>query len=1021
MNLVTQLQTVRFGQLGGPKEFLEALFCALPGVHVTNKLAEVRDDSVFVWTGEIPKKPGRFVSVAPYAGAAVRTLDPRDVATGRGFGPSLALAPCVVCAEADDLTLEAQCAAVQALVDRGLPEPNAVCLSGGKSVHFFWSCAGLTLSAKTEIQQLLCALLDSDPSVGDQCRKMRLGGVSVEGRVQTILHLDRTPRDPAVVRAALRKIAKDRGVDAPAVVAEKIRTRAMAKGATAEALKGESFDPDTLVIRSNFVAGTVTEIVEGQGPGFKVPCHCPHHTDSTPSAFLAIAPNGRPFINCSKCATTWHAAASSVAAFAPSTDPEPEAEPKKGSYVFGTVTSHPERHLLTVPYGRVNYIRSPRETGKTTVIAETLIRQARMNPEFRCLVLVHRVSLGTGYHRRLAQEGWVLYSECPKGPITQDKVVVCLDSLPRVQMYGPPKGESFGLVRALPWDCVFIDESEQLIRHIDSETIRKHTTPENIVDRLQIAFRNTDHLILADADLGGLTVETVRLLMGWDLAKGAGDYLGRPQEFLRVNDGANAMIGRKAEWYPGGPQGYARIHTDLMEAWKAGKRLIIGSTTKIEATLIHQDLVRARPDTLALLVTSDTSGGHKEFLSDPDKWTVAHRPDAVVYSPSMGTGFDLATRAYWDQVYCVAPVGTYTTTPDVLQSVERCRHPQDPVRRCWVEERELWSQTDPEKIAGNVVWGINTDLAIAVRHCPIGDTLIAVPHCRTTLDIVARVRAHRAQSQGNVHRGVRSEMDRCRWDVAIPAERSTLDVLEEELARLKAEKKIIRARETALIVEADPMPLDAAKAILDGDRRASTPGEVARARKALLVDLVGPTVVIDTALVKEWLSGKLTQRIELFVAVMAKLKGEDEKVNAFAQRQIAWWNRTSQGRLTLAQADAITSHLKRYLKEKCDEPILGGTLRRLGFSGFRTNAPTAQETVGVLLGAMGIRTVGTRQRSKEDWTTRTRTYTIDKASVARMKILSARWAERLVGRWTEATPTFEDPGIDAFLSAALDR
>ena len=66
------------------------------------------------------------------------------------------------------------------------------------------------------------------------------------------------------------------------------------------------------------------------------------------------------------------------------------------------------------------------------------------------------------------------------GRITADRVVICLDSLPRLSVTDiqpDPEGGLFGVPVARRWDLVLLDESEQTIRHLDGAANKNHQGP----------------------------------------------------------------------------------------------------------------------------------------------------------------------------------------------------------------------------------------------------------------------------------------------------------------------------------------------------------------------------------------------------------------------------------------------------------------------------------------------------------------------------------------------------------------
>ena len=122
------------------------------------------------------------------------------------------------------------------------------------------------------------------------------------------------------------------------------------------------------------------------------------------------------------------------------------------------------------------------------------------------------------------------------------------------------------------------------------------------------------------------------------------------------------------------------------------------------------------------------------------------------------------------------------------------------------------------------------------------------------------------------------------WDVRdMPGLADEIEAAERK--RMKAERKAIRAASIAAIVRANTIDLGRAEEILRSGKRVGA-GELASARKTILIDYVGvPEDEIDEGLVTEWVSGKLSRRIETFVAVKAIMAGGETR-DAIATRQV---------------------------------------------------------------------------------------------------------------------------------------
>ena len=91
---------------------------------------------------------------------------------------------------------------------------------------------------------------------------------------------------------------------------------------------------------------------------------------------------------------------------------------------------------------------------------------------------------------------------------------ICVDSLQQIQpAYLTESGDSYELV--------VIDESEQVFRHLFSETITSRGTQDRIYKTLREVVRRAGYVVALDADLGYLTSNTLaRMVSDQDADRG---------------------------------------------------------------------------------------------------------------------------------------------------------------------------------------------------------------------------------------------------------------------------------------------------------------------------------------------------------------------------------------------------------------------------------------------------------------------------------------------------------------------
>ena len=259
-----------------------------------------------------------------------------------------------------------------------------------------------------------------------------------------------------------------------------------------------SISPDLVVRR-----GT-GETVPFGSLGAKVSIHCPFHADTNASAFTVRSTQGGVIgIRCSTCwQTFWPDSSLRSYDFFDFDRRVTEAheyfEANKdmgGIHDFLTDEDNPIRKGLLssnvaisqtdylslpakLPEGII-FIKSPKGTGKTE-----RLRKIIADDDGSVLLIGHRVALIKQSCERLGLECYLDIV----GPLTTDRLGVCLDSLRRLRLGGG---------RSSQFKTIIIDESEQVLSHFLSDTIDSEKRDAIFVD-----FKTLLHagLIRARAD-----------------------------------------------------------------------------------------------------------------------------------------------------------------------------------------------------------------------------------------------------------------------------------------------------------------------------------------------------------------------------------------------------------------------------------------------------------------------------------------------------------------------------------------
>ncbi len=417
--------------------------------------------------------------------------------------------------------------------------------------------------------------------------------------------------------------------------------------------------------------------------------HCPFHHDEEPSAFILRSRTGTKGLRCSTCSKTFWPTGTSVPQFDffefDKKVKEVHAYYEKHADAEGILkhavdedTVHPglvrsSVHAFNTRYialgeikPGITLIKSPKGSGKTEILGR-LIKDTD-----RVLLIGHRVALIGQSCKRL---GLKSYLECESGPIIESKLGICLDSLQRLVTVRRVTGKS-PVTTYNEFKTVIIDESEQVLAHFLGGTI-----PRENRDRIFKLFRRlllqASRIIALDADLNWLSFEMLNKLTNDHLAS---RYF-RPDEnasnpyrpcHIYLNEFKSS---RSLELYDNDEQ----LTADVMRSLADGKRVFVtsNSKTRIEelVALIEEEFEGKIP---VIQVTSRTNNDPQVVELVSNVRTEALKYQAILTSPSMGTGVDIAfpeDSEEFDVVYGFFQ-HLITTHFDCDQQLGRVRHPK---------------------------------------------------------------------------------------------------------------------------------------------------------------------------------------------------------------------------------------------------------------------------------------------------------------------------------------------------------
>jgi hypothetical protein len=433
------------------------------------------------------------------------------------------------------------------------------------------------------------------------------------------------------------------------------------------------------------VAGGQAVRMDEIGTGVRV--HCPHHDDADPSAFTLRSRTGQIGIHCSACKVTFwstdgqdgydfgafdrlfearHAGEQEVDTEAPGLErffpPAPRFE------------RHQTRYLPTIVYEPgITLVKSPKGSGKTEALRSMCdqIKAGRFRGDIQrrdrprsILLIGHRQSLIREAAAKLGLRCY-LDADDETGPIRT--LAVCLDSLPKYNesSFTQIGGRAPICRRGAPFDLVIIDESEQVLGHLLSETIARRRGIERCFDALMHEVANAKAVIALDADLGLVTTHALRTMR-------TQDWHSR----CRIVYNAPVMPAQKR---------VMRLHKDkkflarqVIEAVKRGERcFIVSNSKKFIDTALRMILTECGDGIVMRVITRDNSRDEATLRFLADIKTEILKVQVVLGSPSIGTGIDITFpdgECRVDRVFgfFYPFVNTHT---DIDQQLARVRNP----------------------------------------------------------------------------------------------------------------------------------------------------------------------------------------------------------------------------------------------------------------------------------------------------------------------------------------------------------
>lgn len=677
----------------------------------------------------------------------------------------------------------------------------------------------------------------------------------------------------------------------------------------------------------------------------------------------------------------------------------------------------------------VTYIKSACGTGKNVRLK--LAWEKLQADGGRGIGVCHRVSLSRD---QSGAWGVACYQDL-KGEI-EVSASVCLDSLERVSVWD--SGPDLELIeRRL--DVLVIDESEQVGRHLFSDTIRSKGKIGAIYSRLKALVRAAKRVICQDADLGPFTIFLMRLLKGWTDA-------GQHDELFILNT-----------WQPGNLS--ASIHASEEAYWSEFEAAVAEGPvweycTSRETCEAHAKKLRKQnPKKMIVAMHSGTTGSPEvqALLNPPpgaDPWLSV---DVVIATASVGTGVSVDTLDRF-RVFGHARSGAGPLAQDVKQGLSRVRHPRGGSWTIFTGGRVSWNEINSEAILADlqikcdktvgllkgITWEAKYEVESGLTHLQVDNfdllrlqaeaLALSAKHGNHLHSItVEDLNGRRTTKKG----ALELHLEACGISVTHVAD--DLDPSEKKIIKeeLKAARMAVTDEFADRVVAAPTITLDEAAELAGRD---ATPELEAQVTRAFIEDFYG---MISKDVVLKDDRGRRRGKIKNLGQVLAWQRGEKQAVQRLdfqemkagiashcrhhsqqAALQATLWrifgiNDLDADAKARTKLKAPTNILTAKLKEEVKR-TLGITLGKTHQKNIMVLARSLAQRAGVKLSGVQVRDTATGARS--------RVYSLDAVSVAEAVSDGVRYFERITD--PNKTPPHLAMKVidgDVFLAALMDE
>ena len=348
------------------------------------------------------------------------------------------------------------------------------------------------------------------------------------------------------------------------------------------------------------------------------------------------------------------------------------------------------------PYPQVPLlvIRAGMGVGKTKELNTHYIPENCILPKTKCLFITYQQVLAKKYASELSRYGFVNYLDLrSEYNITYNKVIICLDSLWRVQVTN--------------FDYIFVDEALSVLLHFNSQYIKSSNM---LCLQFEYLLLQAKHIIFLDAAIDNF--------MTYDLI----EYLAQKRNIspyyiqnthIRIPEIITQRRQAKLILNTEGKQTSAfkiRIFKHVVSLLKTKQKLVVSSSTKSFTEELHKYITSHSHDIRMMVYNRDNSND----ITTND-WK---NLDILIYSPTISAGISFE-ELHFDELISFIENSFYTPPIDiVLQQLFRVRALNTGQMTLFVNNTSKYDEDNYPILAHDIDAFLYTDVYNINKHFP---------------------------------------------------------------------------------------------------------------------------------------------------------------------------------------------------------------------------------------------------------------------------------------------------------------